>query len=49
MSEKCKKVYRILNYFERFLDIVSAVSSCVLIFAFTSLACVPVGILRVCQ
>ena len=49
MSERCKKVYRVLNYFEWFLDFVSAVSSCASIFEFTSLACVPVGILRVCQ
>ena len=37
MSEKHKKVYRVLTYFEQFLVIVSAVSTSVSISAFASL------------
>ena len=44
MSEKHKKVRRVLNNFERFLVLVSAVSGCVSISAFASLVAVPVGI-----
>ena len=44
MSEKHKKVYRALNYFEHFLVFVSAVNGCVSISAVASLVGVPVGI-----
>ena len=39
-----KVVSRILNYFERFLIFISAVSGCASISAFASLVGVPVGI-----
>ena len=42
MSEKHKKVCRVLNYFEHFLIFVSAISVCVSIFAFAALhSCWP--------
>ena len=41
MSEKYKKKYRTLNYFEDFLIFVSAVSGCVLFPALASLVGVP--------
>ena len=44
MSEKHKKVYRALKYFENFLIFVSSVSGCVPISAFTSLLDGPIGI-----
>ena len=44
MSEKQKKVGRVLNYFEHFLAFVSAVSGYISISTFASLVCVPVGI-----
>ena len=44
MSEKHKKVCKALDYFERFLVFVSAVSGCISISAFTSLVNVAVGI-----
>ena len=44
MSGNHKKVCRALNYFEYFLVFVSAVSGCVSITVFASLAGVPVGI-----
>ena len=44
MSEKHKKACNALNYFQHFLIFISAVSGCVSIFAFASLAGVPVGI-----
>ena len=44
MSEKRKKVYRVINYFEHCLIFVSAVSSCVSISELVLLAGVPVGI-----
>ena len=34
MSEKHKKVFRALNYFEHFIILVSAVTGCVLVSAF---------------
>ena len=43
MSEKQKKMSRVLNYFENFLAFVSSVSSCVLTSAFASLIGVTVG------
>ena len=39
-----KNVCRVLNYLKHFLDFVYAVSGCVLIFSFTSLAGFPIGI-----
>ena len=44
MSEKHKKACRALNWFEHFLIFISAVSCCVSISAFASLAGVLVGI-----
>ena len=44
MCEKYKKTYKYLNYVENLLILVSTVASCVSIFAFASLVCVPVGI-----
>ena len=44
VSEKHKKVYRVLNYFENFLVFVSAASGCVSISAFVSLVGASVGI-----
>ena len=41
MSEKYRKVYRDLNYFEYFPVFVSAANGCVSISAFASLAGVP--------
>ena len=43
MSEKQKKMSRVLNYFEHFLAFVSSVSSCVLTSAFASLIGVTVA------
>ena len=43
MCEKYKKTYKYLNYVENVLILVSTVNGCVLIFAFPSLVCVPVG------
>ena len=44
MSEKRKKVYRVINYFEHCLIFVSALSSCVSVSELVLLAGVPVGI-----
>ena len=44
MSEKYKKTYQYLNYVEKLLILVSKVTNCVSISAFTSLVCVPVVI-----
>ena len=44
MSEKHRKLCKALNYFEHFLNFISAVSGCVSIFAFASLVGVPIGI-----
>ena len=44
MSKKHKKVYRALNFFELFLNFISAVSECVSIFTFASLVGGVVGI-----
>ena len=44
MSKKYKKTCKYLNYVEHLLFLVSTVTTCVLISAFASLACVPVGI-----
>ena len=44
MSEKYKKRCKYLNYIEHLFILVSRVTGCVSISAFTSLVCVPVGI-----
>ena len=44
MSEKHKKMCNVFNYFEHFLDFISAVGGCVSVSAFASLIGVPVGI-----
>ena len=44
MSGKYKKTSEYLNYVEHLLILVSTVTVCVSISAFTSLVCVPVGI-----
>ena len=44
MSEKHKKVFRALNYFEHFIILVSAVTGCALVSAFPLLVDVPVDI-----
>ena len=43
MSEKHKKTYKYLKDVEHLLILVSTVTGCVSISAFTSLVCVPVG------
>ena len=45
MSEKYKKAAEYLNYVEHLIILVSAVTGCFSISAFTSLICVPVGII----
>ena len=44
MGKKHKKVYRVLNYIDHLLIIVSTVTGCVSISAFTSLVVIPIGI-----
>ena len=44
MSEKSKKTWKYLNYVEHLLVLASTVPGCVLISAFASLVCAPVGI-----
>ena len=44
MSKNHKKVHMVLNYTEHLLILISAISSCVSISAFTSLIVIPVGI-----
>ena len=44
MSKKQKRMCRTLNYFEHSLLFISAVTDCVLIFAFVSLVRIPIGI-----
>ena len=44
MSEKYKKMCKVMNYFEHFLIFISAVSGCVSISAFALVIGVPVGI-----
>ena len=43
-SEKCKETCKHLNYVERLLILPSTITGCVLISAFASLVCIPVGI-----
>ena len=42
ISKKCKKVYRVLNYIELLLILISTVSRCVFISVFTSLVGIPI-------
>ena len=44
MSKKHKKVCTALNYCKHFVIFISAVSGCVSIFAFASLACIHISI-----
>ena len=44
MSKKHKKVYRVLNYIEHLLILISAVNGYVFISAFASLVGIPIGI-----
>ena len=44
MSKKHKEVWRVLNYIEPLLIVISAVSGCVSISAFTSLVGISTGI-----
>ena len=44
ISKKHKKVYRVWNYIEHLLMLVSTVNGCVSITAFASLVVIPIGI-----
>ena len=44
MSNKQKKVYRVLNYIEHLLTLISTVTGCVFISVFVSLVDIPIGI-----
>ena len=44
MSKNHKKVYRILNYIEHLLILVSAVTRCISVSAFAYLVGIPIGI-----
>ena len=44
LSRKHKKVYRVLNYIEHLLIVISTVTGCVSISAFASLVDIPIGI-----
>ena len=44
MSKKHKKVYRVLNYIEHLLILISPVTGCVSISAFAFLVGIPIGI-----
>ena len=44
MSKKHKKVYRVLNYNEHFLILISTVTGCISISSFASLVGIPIGI-----
>ena len=44
MSKKHRKVYRVLNYIEHLLDLISTITRWVSIFAFSSLVGIPLGI-----
>ena len=43
MSKKHKKVYRVLNYIEHLLILISKVTECISISSFASLVGVPIG------
>ena len=45
MNEKYKKICKYLNHVEHLLILVSTITGCLSISAFTSLVCVPVGIM----
>ena len=45
MSRKHKKVYRVLNYVEHLLILISTVTECVYISTFASLVGIPIGIM----
>ena len=45
MSKKHKKVYRVLNYIEHLLILISKVTECITISSFASLVGVPIGII----
>ena len=45
MSKKYKKVYRVLNYTEHLLILISTVTGCVSISDFASLVGIPIGIM----
>ena len=44
MSKKHKKVYRVLNHVNHLLILISAVTGCVSVSVFASLAGIPIGI-----
>ena len=44
MSKKHKKVYRVLNYIDHQLFVISTITRCVSISAFASLVGIPIGI-----
>ena len=44
LNKKHKKVYRVLNYVEHFLILISTVTGCISISAFASLVGIPIGI-----
>ena len=44
MWKKHKKVCRVLNYLEHLLILISSVTGCFSISAFTSLVCIPIGL-----
>ena len=44
MSKKHKKVFRVLNYIEHLLILISTVSGCASISSLASLVCIPIGI-----
>ena len=47
MSKKHKKICKTLDYIEHLLILASAFAGCVSISAFASVACIPVGIIKV--
>ena len=49
ISKKHKKVCRTLNYIEHFLILASTITGCVSISAFSSLAGIRIGIIRIRQ
>ena len=44
MSKMYKKVFRVLNYIEYLLILISTVTGCISISAFASSVCIPIGI-----
>ena len=43
MSKKHKKFFRVLNYIDHSLIVISTITGCVSISAFASLVCIPLG------